>query len=32
MEDCYIVIYIDDKAYYIYYETDLLSPREYIYC
>lgn len=31
MEDCYLVV-IDGKAYWVYYDTDILTPIEYEYC
>ena len=30
--DDYVVVYINGKAYYLYYETDLLCPIWYEYC
>lgn len=29
MEEDYIIIYIEGKAYYLYPETDILTPREW---
>lgn len=32
MEDDYTIIWIDGKAYYLYYETDILKPVDYENC